>query len=457
MVQTDFGIPATVVFTEGDDYYVIGTFGNDVIAGLGGDDIILGIAGTDYIDGGAGTDVVGIPFTYDNAGFELDDADRLVVYNTGGLITLRYTLANVETLRFNILNDKSVDDLIALAGGAPAPTVNTITGTNGADVLTGTGRDDVIRPLFGPDLINAGGGTDTIEIPTDREFTGVFLSGPNQFSFRGAIGTQSFSYQVNDGEVFVFGDGETLTFDELAALTNEETGTPLPGSQPGNTFNGSSAADTLRGKGTDDKLIGKGGDDTLKGGAGKDLLKGGAGDDVLKGGSGDDNLKGGSGKDMLNGGGGKDVLNGGGGNDVLKGGGGKDILNGGGGNDRLEGGGGKDVLNGGKGADILKGGTGKDVFIFNDGDSGSKAKTQDRIADFRHGEKIDLSRIDADTGDKGDDDFGFGSETSSAHSVWFDVKNGNSIVMGDVTGDGKADFRILVEGITDLTHGDFIL
>ena len=70
---------------------------------------------------------------------------------------------------------------------------------------------------------------------------------------------------------------------------------------------------------------------------------------------------------------------------------------------------------------------------------------------------IDLSRIDADTGARGNQAFSFAGTTPEAHGVW-SVQSGNGrLVEADVTGDGRADFQILVQNISSLGADNFIL
>lgn len=221
------------------------------------------------------------------------------------------------------------------------------------------------------------------------------------------------------------------------------------GTAGGDRYSGTQYDDIVRGFGGRDVLNGQGGDDTLLGGGGNDVLIGGAGNDTLRGGAGADRLLGNVGRDVLRGDAGNDKLNGGAGADRLFGGAGKDVLIGGGGNDRLDGGAGADVLTGGKGAD---------TFIF-----ASAVQTWgDRITDFstRQGDVIDLSRIDADTGAGGDQTFaligdaGF-SGTAGELRVWQNATS--TLIAGDIDGDGKADFRISLDGLLDLTAADFLL
>ncbi|MDK3020770.1 calcium-binding protein [Pseudodonghicola flavimaris] len=191
------------------------------------------------------------------------------------------------------------------------------------------------------------------------------------------------------------------------------------------------------------------GDDKLVGTARADTIDGLGGDDVILG-------KGGA--DVLNGSGGHDTLKGQSGNDRLLGGAGNDRLIGGPGKDTLLGGGGKDTLDGGAGADKLTGGKGADTFVF----ATAKQARGDTVKDFssRQGDVLDMSRMDADTSIRGDQDFVLiGSDAFSGRAgelrTW--SNKGETFVAGDVNGDGKADLKITLDGRYDLVDADFLL
>ena len=119
------------------------------------------------------------------------------------------------------------------------------------------------------------------------------------------------------------------------------------------------------------------------------------------------------------------------------------------GNDRLTGGAGADMLSGGLGSDVLTGGGGADVFRYNSS-ADSTAAAADRILDFASGaDKIDLSRIDANTANgTGNDAFSFiGAAAFSQKAGELRVTsdgNGSFLVEGDTNGDGVADLAIIV-------------
>jgi Ca2+-binding RTX toxin-like protein len=250
----------------------------------------------------------------------------------------------------------------------------------------------------------------------------------------------------------------------------------IGGDKGANGLTGGAGDDVLFGRGGDDHLVGDGvllnpGNDTLFGGAGNDFLDGSGGNDCLFGGSGDDTLSGDSPPALGTIHGfldwGNDYLDGGKGNDLLYGGPLDDILIGGRGNDTLYGDHpnivglgtpGNDVLIGGPGQDLLIGGPGADVFRYNATSEGG-----DTIQDFEHLiDKIDLSRIDANTHVPGNQAFTFvAAPTTSvfAHGISWnqDAALNETFIHADANGNTTADFTLTLVGLTNLTAGDFVV
>lgn len=142
--------------------------------------------------------------------------------------------------------------------------------------------------------------------------------------------------------------------------------------------------------------------------------------------------------------------------DVLEGTAGDDRLIGAGGNDQLFGNAGDDMLRGGPGKDILVGGAGADTFVFGKATVGSTAV--DTIRGFSHaeGDLIDLSEIDANSGQDGNQAFdliGSHAFSGAAGELRFD----RGLLQGDVDGDSVADFSIEVASQTSLVADDFAL
>ncbi len=292
------------------------------------------------------------------------------------------------------------------------------------------------------------------------------------------------------------------------------------GTRYGDDISGFIGDDQLTGRSGDDDLFGGAGHDILKGNTGNDRLEGGDGKDKLLGGFGSDQLFGGAGKDDLNGGFGLDFHAGGLGNDTYKvdnigdvvveeagegrdqirssaidldlanfanvedlrltgnvnldltgnnlankllGNNGDNVILGGAGADTISGKAGEDTITGGLGRDIMTGGAGLDTFVFNDvAETGATRTTRDKITDFDQGEgdMIDLSAVDADVAAPGNQAFTFigTSAFGSFEGQLRYVQSGSkTVIQGDIDGDGVKDFEIFLNGLVDLTAGDFVL
>ena len=266
----------------------------------------------------------------------------------------------------------------------------------------------------------------------------------------------------------------------------------------------------------DDNLSGGIGNDYLHGGHANDTLYGDSGDDHLEGGIGDDRLQGGDGADELHGGEGRDYLDGGFGNDhlvadsdldydlyiggagkdtldfsaslgpvvaslatglvqqqiggvpvndkvqsveVLVGSGFADKLNGSSSSDELSGGQGNDSISGGRGSDVLTGGEGNDVFVYTFAyESGLTTQTRDVITDFAEGDLIDLSAIDARSGNSTNDAFTFIGSVANLSlanangALWFD----QGVLYGSTDVDLVPEFSIELVGVTNFELTDFV-
>ena len=129
-------------------------------------------------------------------------------------------------------------------------------------------------------------------------------------------------------------------------------------------------------------------------------------------------------------------------------------ISGGKGDDRIEGSGGRDALRGGNGAD---------TFLFTKLSDSTAAMTgRDFISDFKHGQddRFDLRALDADAGANNNQAFTFvGTDkfSNQAGELHYSDKGGDTLVTGDIDGDGTADFSFLVNGNINLVKGDFLL
>jgi Ca2+-binding RTX toxin-like protein len=144
--------------------------------------------------------------------------------------------------------------------------------------------------------------------------------------------------------------------------------------------------------------------------------------------------------------------------------GGKFRLWGGAGDDVLRGGSGDDLLYGGNGSDTLQGGGGADVFRYQSVTE-STAAGQDGIQDFRLGDLIDLSIIDANINLAGNQAFNFigtqafTNQAGQLRAVEAWPGSGLWTIYGDVDGVSGADFQIsvVVPDMHPITANDFLL
>jgi hypothetical protein len=116
------------------------------------------------------------------------------------------------------------------------------------------------------------------------------------------------------------------------------------------------------------------------------------------------------------------------------------------------------MLIGGTGRDEMHLGLDSDIdrvrlSSINDSTVGSN---RDLIFDFKAEDLIDLSVIDANQNTLGNQAFAWSTTGAAAYAVWI-VSGTDSIVSGDVTGDGSADFEMQLVGVTSMAQEDFVL
>ncbi len=125
------------------------------------------------------------------------------------------------------------------------------------------------------------------------------------------------------------------------------------------------------------------------------------------------------------------------------------------GTDKIVAGAGNVIIDGGGGVDTLTAGSGADVFVYNTlsnapvpKNGGSSVAT---INNFQSAiDKLDLTHLGSMTY--------HGESTSvSSHEVSWYVSNGNTYLVGDADGSGRADFTVELTGVHTLTAADFLL
>ncbi|MBN9314139.1 MAG: M10 family metallopeptidase C-terminal domain-containing protein [Devosia sp.] len=300
-------------------------------------------------------------------------------------------------------------------------------------------------------------------------------------------------------------------------------GAPRTGTAAADVLTGTADADNLIGLGGDDTLTGHGGADAISAGDGADFVDAGEGRDMVFAGAGDDQVFGGGDADMLYGEAGNDRIFGGADNDLIDAGSGNDIVVAGAGadlfigaagdgddtyfGDEIDGGVGSDTLdfsaitanltvdlgNGllgrgsaassqsgsdtlwsienvstGSGNDtitasnavnVIEGGSGNDTFRF----LSTTGADGDTILDFQPGDRLDLSAIDANAGQAGNQSFtlvnGGGFTASAQLSVTYETRADGeyTIVKGSVDAATDAEFQISLKGSHNLTANSFIV
>ncbi|MEH1838338.1 MAG: calcium-binding protein [Nostoc sp.] len=285
---------------------IIGTNGNDTLAGSDSANTIKGLAGNDSITangndtltGGGGKDEFVFYSFY-------DDPDIITDFGGVGKGTnpTAAVIAEVDILKFQ---------------GSAFTAQNLLLTQNGSNLEITFEQDfnktKVILQNFAlENLDNLSKSTGATVDLGNIEFDGQ-TSISDSFDVFNANSTQNAIFNKN-----------TVTF--LNDLNNNVSG-----------FDNSD--DVINGQGGDDIIDGKSGNDLLRGGIGNDTLIGGAGDDTLNDDTGNNSLVGGIGDDNLNVefSTGNNTLNGGTGNDTLSAGAtsGNNLLFGGDGNDSLD-------------------------------------------------------------------------------------------------------------------------
>lgn len=143
------------------------------------------------------------------------------------------------------------------------------------------------------------------------------------------------------------------------------------------------------------------------------------------------------------------LLFGSGGVDLLIGSIAADQIEGRGGRDVIYAGDGNDLIIGGAGADTLVGGNGADIFRYTALSDAPRSGgilaplNRETILDFsmQQGDRIDLTAIDANSLLAGDQAFRFIAAQAFTHTAG-ELRYNGGILMGDVNGDGIADFEI---------------
>jgi len=407
---------------EGNDT-LLGGEGQDSLYGNAGNDILNGGLGvSDYMEGGEGSDVYLFAAGDGNTtinNFDTSAARYDVLRFASGIspsdvmvgrsgpydydlqLTLQSTGEVVTAQNHFVTNGIFLLNAIEFADGTIWSNADLVTklltGTSGADDITGLDTDDIISGLGGNDRLDGSFGNDILLGGDGQDY---LIGGPGNDILNGGLGADDYMSGSDGNDVYLFaaGDGNTTILND-------------------NYYGNSGYHDVLKfasGINPSDVLVRRSGDDLqltvqstgevikvnlhyfwsnaytlhaiefadgttwdtaliqqmlLQGSTANDNITGYASDDIIDGFGGDDTLSGAGGNDHLNGNIGNDTLHGGDGNDTLLGGDGQDLLYGNAGND---------TLNGGLGAyDVMVGGEGNDIYLFAVGDGNTQIQNYD--------------------------------------------------------------------------------
>ena len=117
-------------------------------------------------------------------------------------------------------------------------------------------------------------------------------------------------------------------------------------------------------------------------------------------------------------------------------------------------------ITGGAGRDILYAGAGIDTQMCIRDRSTMLTTRRDTIFDFTSSDKIDLRSIDSNTRVAGNQDFTFigtGQFTNTAGEVRYQRLASDTMIYGDVDGNGVADFSIHLDDALTLSRTYFLL
>lgn len=230
----------------GNDW-MFGEAGNDGLIGGHGDDTMHGGNAQDTLEGGAGTDTL-----YGDAGDDLlvGGAGNDLVDGGAGVDTVSY-VGHSNGMRIDLVTGKAIGD----GEQDTLANIEKVDGSDHGDLIRG---NDQTLAIFGA------GGNDYI------------YSGRHGQQLAGGDGRDTVSYLDHTGGRLVdLAAGTSSIGDTLVSFEN------LHGSNLGDTLRGSSVANELKGYVGNDVLEGRGGNDTLVGGRGVDTLWGGTGADTF--------------------------------------------------------------------------------------------------------------------------------------------------------------------------------
>lgn len=278
-VQTGSDVAQTLNGGAGNDY-IRAHGGNDTLNGNAGNDLLDGGAGNDNIQGGTGNDTLvgGLGIDVLNGGADIDTASYETA--TAGVTVNLATNAAQITVGAGTDTLSNVENLLGSAFN------DTLTGSNGANLISGGAGNDILTGAAGADTINGGEGSDlymvaaTADLPVAElvSDSGLGVNDIDELRYTSnAAGTLTLAATLAGIERVVIGTG---TAAQAVATGNAAININAAAVNSGLTIIGNSGANILTGTNASDSILGGAGNDTLIGNAGDDTLVGGAGNDT---------------------------------------------------------------------------------------------------------------------------------------------------------------------------------
>lgn len=450
-----------------DDKLTGNTLNNKLRGGLGNDEL-NGSTGADNMIGGDGSDT----YFVDNTGDVVSETNADLA--TGGTDTVNSYLSQY-TLVSNVENGR------VLASGAANMTGNSLNNLifagAGNNVLSGSSGNDTLSYLYASSAVTVslantaaqatgGSGADTLsafENLNGSNYNDNLTGDAANNKLRGGLGNDVLNGGAG-ADNMVGGDGSDTYYVDNAGDVVSETNADAGIGGIDSVL--SNLASYVLGANIENGRILAIGTANLTGNTLGNVLTAGNGNNVLNGGDGIDTASyayatsavtinlantsaqatGGSGSDTLIS---IENLVGSNYNDTLTGNAASNKLNGGAGNDRLI---------GGAGRDVLVGGSGNDIFEFGSlADTGLTSDSWDVINDFVRGtDKIDLSKLDANTATSGDNTFNMIIDGAAAFTAARQLKLLDGVLYGNTDGDSDAEFAIQLVGVSSISLADFI-
>jgi Ca2+-binding RTX toxin-like protein len=448
--------------------------GNDTMIGENGNDIFYGGAGADTITTGNNSDIIVLDDTTFSGVDTIQDFsssnDKIIIANlfpyydpwihtitdyvqitdSGSNSILKVDIdggGNSFVQVATIIGVTGLTNELALQNSDTVRTYNTISGTTGADTLTGGANFDYIFADYGNDTLYGGAGNDRLDGAWDNDTlygqdgNDVLEAGSGNDTLYGGDGNDTMIGE-NGNDIFYGGAGadtittgnnsdiivlDDTTFSGVDTIQDFSSSNDkiiianlFPYYDPwihnithyvqivdsgsnsilsvdidggGNSF--VQVATIIGVTGLTNELALQNSDtvrtyNTISGTTGADTLTGGANFDYIFADYGNDTLYGGAGNDRLDGAWDNDTLYGQDGNDVLEAGSGNDTLYGGDGNDTMIGENGNDIFYGGAGADTITTGNNSDIIVFDS----TAFSGIDTVQDFNSSsDKIDIADV----------------------------------------------------------------